>query len=177
MRNKTRNLVLCALFTALVTVFAQISIPLPLTPVPINLGSMAVMLCGSLLGKKYGSISILVYIFLGIIGIPVFANLSGGISVLTGPTGGYIASYILVAFIIGLMTEKHGNKLYIYIISFFISIVICYTFGTAWFIVLTKNSLVASLTMCVLPFILGDLLKIIGASFLSLELRAIIKKF
>ena len=85
---------LTALLAAVTAACSWISVPLPFTPVPINLATLAVFLAGGLLGAKYGSISIITYVLLGAIGVPVFNSFTGGIGIITGPTGGYIIGYI-----------------------------------------------------------------------------------
>lgn len=170
MKSSTRNLVLCSLFAAMTAVFAQISIVLPFTPVPINFGPFIVLLSGALLGSRMGATSMIVYILIGAVGMPVFANFSAGVGKLAGPTGGYIVSYILVAFVTGYMIEKLGNKLSVVLLSMTVGMIICYVCGTAWFMVLTKNNLVASLGMCVFPFIPGDIFKIVAGAILSNKL-------
>ena len=88
-------LVLTGIFAAIVTICSWITVPLPFTQVPINLAVLGVLLAGGCLGSKYGSLSILIYILLGAVGIPVFAGFGSGLGTLAGPTGGYIVGYIL----------------------------------------------------------------------------------
>ena len=95
-------LVLTGIFAGIVTVCSWITVPLPFTQVPINLAVLGVLLAGGCLGSKYGSLSILIYILLGAVGIPVFAGFGAGLGTLAGPTGGYIVGYILCAAIAGL---------------------------------------------------------------------------
>ncbi len=97
-------LVLTGIFAGIVTVCSWITVPLPFTQVPINLAVLGVLLAGGCLGSKYGSLSILIYILLGAVGIPVFAGFGAGLGTLAGPTGGYIVGYILCAAIAGLGT-------------------------------------------------------------------------
>ena len=106
-RNTLYSYLLCALFAALTAIFSQIMIPLPFTPVPINLALLAVWLCGIVLGAKRGAISILVYILLGAIGVPVFHGFMGGIGVLAGPTGGYIVGYLPAVVIFGFLYNRY----------------------------------------------------------------------
>lgn len=174
MNIKTKQLVLYSLFAALTAILSQISIPLPFTPVPINLATLSVLLSGAILGKNGGVISQLVYVLLGAIGLPVFAGFSSGIQIILGPTGGYIIGYIVAAFIVGMITEKYAKILMTYIISMILGIIACYILGTAWFIHVTGSGLVAALTMCVFPFIIGDIIKIAAGSFLARRLRKII---
>ena len=112
---KTNRLILCAFFATLTVVGTIISIPLPFSPVPINMALLSVFLAGSLLGAKFGALSQLVYICLGAAGLPVFSKFSGGAAILAGPTGGYIIGYIVAAFFVGLITQKSvsfGGRLY-----------------------------------------------------------------
>ena len=101
MKLTTREIILCGLFAALVSIFAQISIPLPFTTVPLTLQIFGIAITGLILGSKCAFISTLIYLILGGIGVPVFAQFSAGIGVLFGPTGGYLLAYPLMAFIIG----------------------------------------------------------------------------
>ncbi|MEE1043492.1 MAG: biotin transporter BioY [Clostridia bacterium] len=158
---KTKKLVYCALFAAIISVASQISVPVQ--PIPINAGLFAVLLCGGMLGKKYGTISVVVYILLGIIGAPVFAGFRGGLGVLAGPTGGYVFGYAIVAFVTGMVCEN--TKKVKYTIPFMmLSVVLCYIVGTMWFCITTGNDFVSALSMCVIPFIPWDILKVVLAS-------------
>ncbi len=109
--TKTTYLALCGLFAALTAICSWISIPLGFTPVPVNLGTLAVFLTAGLLGPKYGTISIAVYALAGAVGVPVFAGFRGGLGVLAGPTGGYIIGYIVAAFIIGVLISAFNKRL------------------------------------------------------------------
>ena len=108
--SKTTALVLCGIFAALMAICSFITIPLGFTPVPINLATLGVFLTGGILGKKYGSISLIVYILLGAVGVPVFAGFKGGLGVLAGPTGGYIIGYLAAAFLTACRTGFHENR-------------------------------------------------------------------
>ncbi len=171
MNSKTKQLIICSLFAALTAILSQISIPLPFTPVPINLATLSVLLAGALLGKKVGAISQVVYALLGVIGLPVYANFMSGIGVILGPTGGYIIGYIIAAFVVGIIIEKSNNSLMTYIFSMCLGMISCYILGTAWFMYVTGNNLMSSLVMCVFPFIPGDIIKIILGAFLAKRLH------
>lgn len=152
----------------------MISIPLPFTPVPINLATLSVFLAGGLLGSKGGAISQLVYVFLGAIGLPVFAQFTGGFGILTGPTGGYIIGYVAGAWLTGFVIEKLGQGFYKNIIAMVAGIAICYTLGTLWFMLSTSTGLVAALVMCVIPFLIGDAIKIAAGAVLVKRLHKFI---
>ena len=132
---------------------------------------MSVFLAGGLLGSKGGAISQLVYVFLGAVGLPVFANFTGGFGILTGPTGGYILGYVVGAWLTGFVIEKLGQGFYKYIIGMTAGIAACYILGTLWFMYLTSTGLVPALVMCVIPFLIGDAIKIVAGAFLVKRLH------
>lgn len=171
---KTKMLILCALFAALTAVCSMISIPLPFTPVPINLATLSVFLAGGLLGSKYGSISQLVYVILGAIGLPVFHSFTGGLGILTGPTGGYIIGYVAGAWLIGFLAEKMGRGFVKNIIGMTAGLEVCYMLGTLWFMYITSTGLAAALTMCVVPFLIGDAIKIAAGAVLVKKLHKLV---
>lgn len=172
MKNKitgTRALVFCGLFAALTAVLSQISIPIG--PVPLNLATLSGYLAGSLLGAQYGAVSQAVYVLLGLTGLPVFAGFKGGVSVLAGPTGGYLIGYIASAWLIGLLSGHFGSsraKLAVFMAA---GTVLCYLLGTAWFIVSMKSGVWQALMLCVFPFLVGDAIKIAAAVFLVPQLE------
>ena len=165
---RTKKLVYCALFAAVIAVASQISVPVQ--PIPLNMGMFAVLLCGGMLGKKFGTISVAVYILLGIIGAPVFAGFRGGLGVLAGPTGGYIAGYVIIAFVTGAVCEK-THKLKFTIPFMLLAVVLCYILGTMWFCATTGNDFVSALSMCVIPFMPVDILKVVLASIVINKYR------
>lgn len=166
----TKDLILIAMFAALTVVLAQITIPLPFTPVPITLTPLAFLIAGALLGPYKGGLSILIYVLLGMTGLPVFAGFSGGIGILFGPTGGYIIGFILGAMIVGFLMYLFPRKIGGYIIAMIIGTIACYTLGTIWFMISLDRKLLESLFLCVIPYIPGDILKIIVGALLSSRL-------
>lgn len=163
-RNPSKHLIPAALFAALTAVFSQISVPLPFTPVPVNLATLSFFLAGGLLGPKYGLLSQIVYMCLGLVGLPVFAQFTSGPAILLGPTGGYIIGYGLGAFICGFAAGL--QKPLKSALLFFAGLLACYAAGTLWFMYSTGNGLISALSMCVLPFLPGDALKITAAVLL-----------
>ena len=148
---------------ALIAVCSWISIPIG--EVPITLQTFAVFLTVGLLGGKLGSISVLVYVLLGAVGVPVFAGFRGGIGVILGTTGGYIVGFICSALVIWLIEHIFGKKPLVSIIAMIIGLAVCYAIGTVWFMVVyTHNTgavgLGAVLGWCVTPFIIPDIIKI-----------------
>lgn len=171
MKLSPQRLSACALFCALTAVCSQIALPLPFTPVPVNLATLSVFLAGGLLGAVGGSWSIAAYLLLGCVGVPVFSGLRGGVSALAGPTGGYLVGYLLAVAVIGLLVSHKETRLLPHAFAMTIGLILCYGLGTLWFMVLTRNSLSTSLAMCVLPFLPGDALKIGAASLLCVRVK------
>lgn len=168
-RKKTLSITMCALFTALTAVCSQIQISLP--QIPINLALFAVFMAGAILGAGYGAMSMITFVLLGAVGVPVFAGAKGGLAAVTGATGGYIIGYIVCAFLTGFIIKYTSDKVYMMIIAMVIGLAACYTLGTIWFIIISGNSLKVSLTYCVYPFLLGDAIKITLASLISNRVR------
>ena len=105
-KSKIKGMIFAALFAALTAAVAPFKIPLGFTPVPITLQTLVVLLAGAMLGSYYGALSMILYIVVGALGLPVFAGGGSGIGALLGPTGGYLFSYFIAAFVIGKMLEK-----------------------------------------------------------------------
>ena len=177
-RVSVYDLVMVALFAALIAVCAWITIP---GAVPFTLQTMGVFLAVGLLGGKRGTAAVLVYILLGAVGMPVFSGFSGGVGRLLGTTGGYIIGFLVAALAMWAMEAIFGKAKRVLPVSMLLGLLLCYAFGTAWFLVLytqTKGAIsVASvLSMCVVPFIIPDLLKIALALLLTSRLSKFIKK-
>ena len=180
-------LVLAALFSGLTAVLSWINVPLFFTPVPVNLALIGPYLAGLLLGVRYGCLSQLLYILLGCVGLPVFAGFSAGAGVLTGPTGGFIAGYVLCAAICGLSagsayvsgSASAGGSAYASgsasaarsVVLMCGGLLACYGCGLAWFMISSGATLEAGLVACVLPFLPGDAVKIAAAALLAARLN------
>ncbi len=167
------DMVYTAIFSALICICSIISVPIG--EVPISMQTFAMCVAGAMLGWKRGGTSVLVYILLGAIGLPVFAQGKGGIGILAGSTGGYIVGFIFTAIIVGIAAEKFQRKLIPLIISMIIGVAVCYALGTAWFMFVTKMDLMTSLGYCVIPFIWVDLAKITLATIIVNRLNTVIK--
>lgn len=157
-----------AIMTAITAVMAQISIPMPLG-VPMTMQTFAITLAGIVLGSKKGGMSILVYVLLGAIGVPVFAGFSGGFQNLVGPTGGFIISFPIMAYLIGLGVEFKKKELFVLFLV--LGTVSNYVVGVILFCVVTQSPVATGITACVLPFIPTAIIKAVVASVLGLELR------
>lgn len=172
------DLIFIAMFTALIAVCSQIS--LPIGPVPFTLQTLAVFVAAAMLGWKRGTISVLVYILLGLVGVPVFAGFSGGIGSVVTPSFGYIIGFILTALVVGLSTKFFGRKLLPLVISMVVGLILCYVVGTIWFMVVYNVTgqyidLGLALSWCVVPFIIPDICKIIVAAILVNRLDKVVK--
>lgn len=167
-----------AMFAAVIAVCSQIQ--LPLGPVPFTLQTLGVFTAAGMLGTKRGVLSTLIYILIGAVGIPVFAGFSGGLGCITGPTGGYIIGFLLTALAVGLMTKLAGRKVWSLVVGMVAGLVLCYAFGTAWFIFVngqngTAMDLATALGYCVIPFLIPDAAKIAVAVILVNRLDKIVK--
>ena len=176
--ERTKSVILCALFVALIAICSWISVP---SAVPFTLQTFAVFLTAGLLGTKRSVITIICYIILGSIGVPVFAGFQGGFGVVTGPLGGYIIGFIFTALITGLIIGNFGSKPVPAAAGMALGLIVCYAFGTVWFTyiytgALTGAGLVSSLSMCVIPFIIPDIIKITLAVILTQRLKKHINK-
>lgn len=172
----TKDLVLTGMFTAILCVMAQIAIPIQ--PIPFTLSIFALFLIGALLQPRYAFLAALIYLLLGAFGVPVFAGFKGGLTHLTGPTGGYLFVYPIMAFVTAL-SHQLGKKHRIISLSIgmIISLFLCYLVGTLWFTYITGKTLYVALTLCVFPFVPFDIVKIILAVSVSLLIRkALIKQ-
>lgn len=175
--NKTKNLVLMSLFAAIISACAWLTIP---ATVPFTMQTFGVFLALGVLGGKRGTISVCIYLLLGIIGIPVFSAGKSGIGVLLGSTGGYLIALIFSGLVVWGMEVLLGKKTWVLALSMVLGLLVCYAIGTFWFItVYTSQSgeigLWSALSMCVFPFIIPDLIKIVLALVLQKRLAPLVK--
>ncbi|MBD5135289.1 MAG: biotin transporter BioY [Lachnospiraceae bacterium] len=161
-----------SLFTALIAICSWISIP---TPIPFTLQTFAIFATICMLGGKRSTISILVYILLGAVGLPVFSGFSGGFGKLLGNTGGYIIGFLFSSLVVWLITRLFGTKTPVMITAMITGLFVCYAFGTIWFITVylkadSSISIGTVLSWCVFPFIIPDIIKISFALLVSKRL-------
>lgn len=173
---KTKQMVLIALMTAVTCVLGPLSIPLPFSPVPISLTNFAIFLAIFVLGMENGTISFIIYLLLGAVGVPVFSSFRGGFQVLAGPTGGYLIGFIFLALIMGFALDHFDRKLVPTIIGMIIGMVVCYAFGTVWLAKLLSLSFKEGLMMGVIPYLAGDVAKIIIAAIVGPKLYGATQK-
>ena len=154
-----------ALMAAVTAVAAQITIPLPFSPVPFTLQVLAVILSGLLIGPRYGALAQAIYVLVGAIGVPVFAGFRGGLGILLGATGGYLLAYPPAAALAGVAagTVANAPRRRGLIVGFLwgsLALAVIYALGATWLAVLTGLSPVAALVAGVLPFVVFDLIKV-----------------
>lgn len=155
---------------ALTAVGAYIMIPLP--PVPITMQTLFVSLAGALLGGYLGALSQVVYILLGVIGLPVFAGGRAGFGVLIGPTGGYLIGFVAGAFIIGKLTALRRNPGFLWLIgAMTIGIAIVYALGIIQLMLVAKLSFIKAVSVGLLPPLPGDAAKIVVAALICRKIR------
>ncbi|MDO4966335.1 MAG: biotin transporter BioY [Lachnospiraceae bacterium] len=165
-----REMCYVGLFTAVIVIMAQISIPLPLG-VPMTMQTFAITLAAVVLGAKLSTYSSLIYILLGAIGVPVLANFSGGLDKFVGPTGGFLISFPLMAFIIGYGVEHKDMFKGAFVVFLILGTVANYVVGVVMFCLLTKSTVMVGITACVLPFIPTAIIKAVLASYIGFIIR------
>ncbi|MEN6568333.1 MAG: biotin transporter BioY [Veillonellales bacterium] len=170
-----RNMALCGLFAALLALSSQVVIPLG--PVPHTLQIFFVLLAGMILGSRFGAISVLVWVALGIFGLPVFAQGKAGLSVVAGPTGGFLLGFVCCAFVVGWLTERiegsYGRTAAVMLLGLAIAYgigLIGFMFSFKYFLAKTMNWYTAA-TLAVIPFLPFDLIKTLMAAYIGVRIR------
>ncbi|OCA90784.1 BioY family transporter [Bacillus sp. FJAT-27225] len=166
---KLRKMILAALFAAITAVFAQISIPMPL--VPFTGQTLAIGLAATILGARYGTLSILLYLALGAAGVPVFAEMKSGVAILVGPTGGFLVGFIPTVFIIGFIIEKTKLSVKNALIANTIGMFITLAFGAVWLKIGAGLDWETAMKAGFYPFIPLGLLKAYLASIVGVNVR------
>ena len=172
MKNKkltTYQMSVTALMAAVMCVLGPLTVPIG--AVPISLANFVICLTAWLLGPKFGTLSVAVYLLIGLVGVPVFSGYGAGIAKLAGPTGGYLVGYLLLAFIGGLFIEKSKGQPIVSGIGLVLGDAACYVLGTAWFVFQMQCELSYALSVCVYPFIALDLAKIVVSCIVGALLR------
>ena len=171
----TRLLVRIALSAVIITVCSWLTIPFT---IPFTMQTFAIFFVLILLGGKWGTVAISVYVLLGVVGVPVFSGFKGGVGAILGATGGYIFGFILSGAIYWALPFKEKNAVNRFI-ACFIALLACYICGTLWFAFVymkefTFEAILTALTVCVLPYIAVDIIKIILAQLLGARLKPLI---
>jgi len=169
-----RQMTLVSLFAALTAVGAFISIPI--YPVPLTLQTLFSLLAGMTLGSVMAASSQIIYVLLGVIGLPVFAGFKAGIGILFGPTGGFLLGFMISAYVIGKIIElKKEKNIFYYFLAGLSGTVIIYIIGITQLSLVTGIGVKKAITVGMLPFLPGDILKIVAASFIASKLKKAIK--
>lgn len=169
----TKEIVCIGMFAAILAILSQISIPMP-SGVPVTLQTFAVALTGVVLAWKYGTISTLVYILLGAIGVPVFSGLSGGLQVLVNYTGGFIWGFIVMALLCGIGIQLK-NKIAGIALGF-VGLAVCHLFGVIQFMVVMKMGFAESFLLVSAPYLIKDVISVILAYVVGSQIRARLMK-
>lgn len=176
-RENTRDMIYIAMFAIIIAICSWISVP---ATVPFTLQTFGVFVTVGVLGGKRGSLSVLVYLLLGVIGVPVFAGFSGGLGVLLGSTGGYIIGFLFSAVIMWGMEILFGKSNVVLVVSMIVGLLVCYLFGTVWFMSVYARTtgpigVMTALGWCVFPYIIPDGIKIVLAMILCKRMAKIIR--
>lgn len=168
-RMSVREMALIAVMAAVTCVMGPLSVPIG--PVPISLTNLAVYFAIYILGWKRGTVSYVVYLLIGLVGVPVFSGFTGGPGKLLGPTGGYLIGFIFMALICGLFIDRSHQKIVPSMIGMILGTIVCYAFGTVWLAYQAHYTMMQALAAGVIPFIPCDLLKMVIAAVLAPQVR------
>lgn len=166
----TQQMALVAIMTALTCILAPFS--LPIGPVPISLTNLVIYFSLYLLGWKLGTLSYVIYLLIGLVGVPVFSGFTAGPAKLLGPTGGYLIGFIPMAIIAGIVIDKYTEKWLLCLLAMIVGTIVCYALGTVWLAYEAKMDMMAALWAGVIPFIPGDLVKMALAILIAPKIRA-----
>lgn len=172
--SAVRQMTTIGIFAAFMCIISPFAVPIG--PISITLATFAVYLASATLGWKRGGAAVAIYLLLGFIGLPVFSGFTGGVQRIVGARGGYLMGYIPCAVVTGLFIEKF-KKVWSYSVGMVIGTAVLYTFGTVWYCVLTDSEVLPAVMLCVVPFLVGDAIKIACATVLSIKLRTVVNRF
>lgn len=162
-------LAMTAVMAALISAVSPFAIPIG--PISLSLCTLILYITPYILGWKRGAAATLVFILLGVVGVPVFTGFAGGLGKVLGPTGGYIAGYIPLVIITGLAIRFFPANRVLQFLGMIAATAVLYTLGTIWYMIQSGNPLDVAMKWCVIPFIPGDLIKMIVATIAGPELR------
>ena len=163
---KTKKMIVAALMAAVMCILAPISIPVS-GGIGISLGVFVILLMAYLLEFPMCIASCIVYLIMGFIGLPVFAGYQGGLGVLMGPSGGFLIGYILLVSIAGSFSLIFKGKRILFAVGAFVGLLLCYLLGILWYMHIMKVGFIASVMVCVVPFIAFDIIKILLVSMIG----------
>ena len=167
---KTKELTITALCCALTAILAPMTITLPFTLIPFSLSLIPIFLTGAILPKRHAFLAIVLYVLLGLIGLPVFSGFASGVGVLAGPTGGFVVGYPFTALAVAWAVEKRFS-LPRYAVGAIIGMVVCYLPGSVWYAISAGVPYGQALLATVVPFVLWDALKAVLAGAVAAALR------
>lgn len=178
MKLTIREIAYAGMGAGLITLCSWLSIPMT---VPITLQTFAVCLVTALFGLKLGLVTVAAYLLLGAAGVPVFSGFRGGIGALLGVTGGYLVGFLFTAIAVGLAVRKFGKRTGVLVISMAVGILLCYAFGTAWFVAVYNRGsgeigVLSALSLCVFPYLIPDGVKIAMAALLTKRLDPLVNR-
>lgn len=174
--SKIKTMTMMSLMTAILCIFGPITLPIPISPVPISLVTFVIYLSAYILGMRQATISCLLYLLIGFVGLPVFSGFTGGVGRILGPTGGYMIGYVFMAVISGFFIDRWIIKRVLHIVGMVLGTIICYLFGTIWLSIQAGMSFSVALGAGVVPFLIGDSLKIIMAVSIGPHIRKRLKR-
>ena len=169
-----KPMIYASLFAALTAIGAFIKIPIPINPVPITLQVFFVLLAGLVLGARWGGTSMVVYVMLGVIGLPVFSGGSSGLGILLGPTGGYIIGFVAGAFVTGLIYNKANDSKTATIGAMIGGLAVIYLPGVMQLSFVANMTLQQAVAVGMLPFLIGDAIKIVAALIVADRIRPLL---
>jgi biotin transport system substrate-specific component len=168
---KTTELTTAALLTALMCILSQIAVPVPFAAIVLSLGTVGINLAGALQKPRSAFLSILAYVMLGIVGIPVFAGMKSGIGTVLGPTGGFIIAYPIAALLISFFAERAKSRSFVVLTGAMLgSMVLLYIIGTLWYMIYAKTTVAAAFAAVGAPFIIPDAIKAVASAALSVAI-------
>ena len=174
-----QDMCMIGMSTAMIVIMAQISIPMPLG-VPMTMQTFAITLTAIVLGAKNSAIALFVYVLLGAVGVPVFANFGGGYDKLVDPTGGFLMSFPIMALLIGLGVDLHVKNRTIFMLAIILGIiagnVVNDIAGVLWFCFVMKSSFLVGIEACVVPFIPVTIIKAVLAGMLGVSVRKTVRR-
>ncbi|MCI5620988.1 MAG: biotin transporter BioY [Lachnospiraceae bacterium] len=166
-----QNMATIAVLTAVTCILAPLSITIPISPVPISLTNLVIYFGLYILGWKKETVSYIIYLLLGLVGLPIFSGGTSGPAKLAGPTGGYLIGFIFMTIIAGIIIDKFPKNMIICLLGMILGTAVCYAFGTVWLAISAHMTAQAALAAGVLPFIPGDLIKMILAMMIGPQIR------
>lgn len=168
-KSNVYQMTIIGVMAAVICILGPLSIPIGV--VPISFTNLAIYFVLYTLGMKKGTMSYIIYMLIGFVGIPVFSGFTSGPSKLLGPTGGYIIGFFFMALIAGFFIDTFFDKWYLCFIGMVLGTAVCYAFGTVWLSYQAGISVNSALAMGVIPFIPEDLAKILIAAFVGPKIR------